>query len=386
MTGLLVYLTHGPINDTRTQRVLTTLIPFFQRTVAASKEGVFVCNRNETTLHPHITQKKPPRIPANPLSSYWAGALSPFIGRFERPIFLVRDIPLALSALRLARRFKAPVYVDMAENYPAALAAWGWHHPVHILTRNAGMARVYERLIIKRLAGIAVVAEENRDRLVGQYGYPNDRIVTVYNAPVLSSFEREGWEPKPPDPCHLVFMGHLGPHRGLRHVLEALAATKREGKNITFDVFGGPESEIEQMKHRASKLGVSSQVLFHGPYSPPQIPAILSKPGFGIVPHIPSEHTNTTLPNKVFDFFAAGMPVISSATRPVERLLHEVGAGITYQGGDSTSLCEVLLNLELSCGSFQLWQRNGRRAFLSSYNWEAQSRGLVQMVTSDGPA
>ena len=48
----------------------------------------------------------------------------------------------------------------------------------------------------------------------------------------------------------------------------------------------------------------------------------------GLVPHHADEAWNTTIPNKLFDYMAAGLPVISSDARPCARILRSTGAGL----------------------------------------------------------
>jgi glycosyltransferase involved in cell wall biosynthesis len=47
----------------------------------------------------------------------------------------------------------------------------------------------------------------------------------------------------------------------------------------------------------------------------------------GVIPHIECELTESTLPNKLYDYFAAGLPVIASSTGPLRRELQLANAG-----------------------------------------------------------
>jgi len=49
-----------------------------------------------------------------------------------------------------------------------------------------------------------------------------------------------------------------------------------------------------------------------------------------------------TLTNKLFDYLAAGLPVLNSSPGEAADLLNKEGIGITYPAGDAVALCQAL--------------------------------------------
>ena len=82
---------------------------------------------------------------------------------------------------------QAPVMLDMAENYPAALIAYENAFYKPFLLGNGFLPRLYEKAVVKKLDHIFVVAEEQIKRL-GKLGVPNEKITLIQNTPEPGSF------------------------------------------------------------------------------------------------------------------------------------------------------------------------------------------------------
>ena len=72
-----------------------------------------------------------------------------------------------------------------------------------------------------------------------------------------------------------------------------------------------------------------------------------------------------SLPNKVFEYMAGGLAVVSSLRGEVERLLAEHDCGVSYRAGDAESLAAQLAELaadpvrrrRLQANAHALWER-----------------------------
>jgi glycosyltransferase involved in cell wall biosynthesis len=103
----------------------------------------------------------------------------------------------------------------------------------------------------------------------------------------------------------------------------------------------------------------------------------------GVLPHHVNEQWNTSIPNKLFDYMAESLPVLSSNPKPFERITRATGAGEVFQGGDAGSLAEAIRRLATP-EVRERYGAAGRRAFLERYNWEYDTgvmlRGLARVV------
>jgi glycosyltransferase involved in cell wall biosynthesis len=99
----------------------------------------------------------------------------------------------------------------------------------------------------------------------------------------------------------------------------------------------------------------------------------------GVLPHHRNEQWNTSMPNKLFDYMAVGLPVVTSDAIPCVRITRESGAGEVFEAGNAASLADAIRRLgseeaRARCGAA------GRRAVLERYNWECEAPDLLRSV------
>lgn len=73
-----------------------------------------------------------------------------------------------------------------------------------------------------------------------------------------------------------------------------------------------------------------------------ELPFLLQRADIGLLPWCKADNA---MPNKIFEYLSAGMPILSSATGDPARLLERHGVGLTYQAGDDQGLESLVHNL-----------------------------------------
>ena len=58
-----------------------------------------------------------------------------------------------------------------------------------------------------------------------------------------------------------------------------------------------------------------------------------------------ARHAPQGLPNKLFEYLSAGLPVVSSLRGETERFLSDSACGVTYPAGDAPALAALLQRL-----------------------------------------
>jgi glycosyltransferase involved in cell wall biosynthesis len=99
----------------------------------------------------------------------------------------------------------------------------------------------------------------------------------------------------------------------------------------------------------------------------------------GLIPHRANEAWNTTIPNKLFDYMAAELPVITSDAVPFARIVQETGAGVVFKSRDPESLAAAIRTL-FDGGLRRAYGAAGLAAVQSRYNWEYDSRALLDAL------
>ena len=311
----------------------------------------------------------------------WLRHLTQVIRRHAVDLIMVRDLPLAPTALAASRR-RIPVILDMAENYPAMIRdIWtdGRQGPLDIMVRNPALVAAVERRVLGRADHVLTVVEESRQRVVA-LGVPGDRVSVVSNTPprdrAAVPHPRE-----PGEPLRIVYLGLMEKHRGLACTLDAAAALKREGVRFRLELVGDGR-DYEYVRGYSAALGLTEEhAIFHGRLPHQAAIDLVARAHVGLVPHEARESWNTTIPNKLFDYMAAGLAVVTSDAAPAARIVRETAAGLVFRSGDWQHLAEKIRR----CEDVIVWnafRRAGQEAIRTRYNWESDSRVLLDVVSA----
>ena len=119
----------------------------------------------------------------------------------------------------------------------------------------------------------------------------------------------------------VTFVGTLKPWHGVADLLAAAALAKRPWKlRIIGD---GPERAA--LEEQAAGLGI--EVDFRGAVAPADMPGQLAGSAIGVAPYpdLGGEQQQYFSPLKVYEYLAAGLPVVASAVGQLPQILGELG-------------------------------------------------------------
>lgn len=382
--------------DVRVEKVAHSL------TDAGHEVHLVARNRNRRPIHEDLPEAHVHRLRPWPLLGRRLDAMATFPAFFNprwisailrtarasrAQMLMVRDLPLAPTAIMVGRMLRIPVVLDMAENYPAMMRSlWevGVHRPTDVLVRNPTVVAAVERWVLERVDHTLVVVEESRDRLL-TLGVPADRITVVGNTPSLSRLRE--LTPRVHDnneQLELIYLGLLEAPRGIGTLIDALAVARNSGISARLTVLGDGR-ERQHFEERARGLGLDGDaVRFLGRVPYADAVRLLQTADVGVVPHAANESWNTTIPNKLFDYMAGGLAVLTSNAKPAARVVCESAAGVVFQDSDAASCATAIQRLSdpefrAQCGA------SGRRAVVERFHWEldaARLRAAINRVSS----
>lgn len=249
-------------------------------------------------------------------------------------------------------------------------------HELEAHTAGQGSVRtklsgLLERALIHRCDAVIVVGEAIADWYVTRYDI--ERPCVIHNVP---NAELQ----KAPDqhcslrarlgiPNHipiLLYQGVLGHGRGIEKLLEA--AKNQLSFNVVFLGFGPYQEIVEQ--HAAD----FDNIHFHPRVPPDQLLTLTADADFGLSLIEPvSLSYELCLPNKLFEYFTAGLPVIVSPIPEQRRIVQGYEAGLV---AESMSIEDLRTTLNLAASSDpRVWKAGGKRA-LADHAWPHQEDRL----------
>jgi len=310
------------------------------------------------------------------LSPVWLWEIYKTARQFKPDLIVIRDLPMALGAILVAKLLRIPTAFDMAECYPEMLRCiWKFEdfRIVNLVVRNPYLADVVEGITISNVDLIWVMVEESGLRLIRK-GVPESKIRVVSNTPPLDGQLSRDFIDVPK--LTFFYVGLLNPSRGLRTVVEAAHKLKKKCQNRFEVIIAGDGKDMSYLKALAHNLDVEDCVRFIGWVDHKSLGHLMSGTDVGIVPHYVCSHWDNTIPNKLFDYMRAGIPVLTSDAKPAERIVNESESGLVYVNDSADDLAkkmELMFDLSLR----ERLGKNGRNAVRQRYHWNFDSKVLL---------
>ena len=314
---------------------------------------------------------------------FFKRALEQTIREQDSEAIHVHDLPLLEVGLELGRQYQIPVVADLHENYPAAVENYDYANrfPGRLLISTERWRR-YEKRTVPQADRVLVVIEEARERFAGTI--PNEKIEVISNTVEVGEFEGFPIDQELVDrlasQMTFVYLGGFDRHRGLETLVEAFDQFRKE-QSDAYLVLVGTGATRAALESQCAQLGLSDRVSFEGWQDFRKFPSYVLGSSVCMIPHLRSEHTDTTIPHKLFHYMLLERPVISTDCRPLRRILESTGAGLCYPSGDARALSERFREMRDPKLRAKLGAA-GRVAVLDEFNWAQTARRLVAIYDS----
>jgi glycosyltransferase involved in cell wall biosynthesis len=174
-----------------------------------------------------------------------------------------------------------------------------------------------------------------------------------------------------------LYAGAHGLSNDLGVLLDAADRMRNETR-IVF-VFVGDGKEKPGLVLRASEMKLPN-VLFLPPVAKNGMAKVLAGCDCGIAILKPIPLYGTTFPNKVFDYMAAGRPVILAIDGVIRKVVEDATAGVVVPPGDSQALAEAVLDLSQDPAKARRMGRRGRLCVVRNFNREEFAREMEQAM------
>ncbi len=271
---------------------------------------------------------------AHPL--YWMSArrwrMRRALAAFAPDIVLANDwqtLPLALAE---RRRCGARVIYDTHEFATAEFAdRAGWR-----LAARAHVAAI-ERRGIRQVDAVMTVSQALADRLAELYPLAAPPLV-VRNRPsgMVTA-------PRPTDEAVTVlYLGLVAPGRCLEELI-ASAALWPESMRL---VIQGPDAAAHRGKLAAMAAAIApGRVDFADPVSPQRTVEAASRADVGVFFVPPAGQSAVMLPNKIFEYMAAGLAIVSVDLPEIRAVIAGAGNGLLVRSTAPAAIAEALASL-----------------------------------------
>ncbi|MBG7610092.1 MAG: glycosyltransferase family 4 protein [Anaerolineae bacterium] len=283
-----------------------------------------------------------------------------------------------LTAWVLSRIKRAPFLFEVRDLWPAfAIAVGVLTNPILISASNR-----LERFLYQRADSLIINSPGFREHIQSR-GVEN--IVLLPNGADIQMFnpENKGFEFRQfhglEDKFIALYAGAHGMSNDLDILLDA-ADLLRDRPEIAI-VLLGDGKEKANLQSRAAEMHLAN-ITFVDPIPKTKMPEVLASADACIAILKPIAMYKTVYPNKVFDYMAAGRPVVLAIDGVIRDVVESASGGIFVPPGDSKYLAKAIRTLADNPRNAQKLGQNGRRYVELHFDRREVAAQLTMLIES----
>ncbi len=281
----------------------------------------------------------------------------------DADVYHLHDPELLRIALKLKKRGKKVIY-DAHEDLPRDILSKSY---IPKLLRKIISKRVekFENSIASKIDGVITATPFIRDRFLKI----NKNTIDVNNYPIVKiDLVYTAYTEKTED--IICYIGTINTQRGVEELVKALALT-----NCKL-ILAGDFRQVG-FKENLQKLDGWKKVDYKGFLNREEVVNVYNQARLGIVTLHPILNFLDALPVKMFEYMAAGIPVIASNFTYWKTIVESGKCGICVDPKNPIEIANAITYLLENPEVAQQMGENGRQLVNEIYNWGIENKKLV---------
>jgi len=184
--------------------------------------------------------------------------------------------------------------------------------------------------------------------------------------------------PSTPKSFTVGFVGTLKAWHGLPILVEAFAQLHASRPNARLLIVGdGPERQ--RLEGDLSARNLTGSVHFTDAVAPDAVPGLLASMDVGVAPY-PKLSNFYFSPLKVYEYMAAGLPVVASRIGQLEKLIEHGVSGLLTTPGDAAELANALCQLHDAPAWRHRLGQAARTLVLRNHTWDKVTERILSLA------
>jgi hypothetical protein len=285
----------------------------------------------------------------------------------DAELYHFHDPELFPVALALKAKGKKVVF-DSHEDLPRQILSKPWI-PSLLRRPLSGLTERIEDFAAKRIDAVVTATPFIRERFAAL----GVRAEDINNYPMLEELDLGpvDWANKA---RQAIYVGGITAIRGAREMVQAIAQTDAK-LLLAGPIEGALQADLDQAAER-------SQVELAGFLGRPQVVEALRQSMVGLCVLYPTVNYLDSTPIKLFEYMAAGLPVIASDFPRWRELVGDSGAAIFVDPQDPQAIAEAIESLVNDPQKAQSMGEAGRQRVLSGFHWGVELEKLLALYES----
>lgn len=280
-------------------------------------------------------------------------------------VYHFHDPELLLFAKKLIKQGAKVIY-DAHEDLPRQVLDKPYI-PKLLRGLVSNIVEFIENIIIKRHVSAVVAATPYIQK---RFFSVAAKTTNVNNYPILSSFEKPAnWNERKSEVC---YVGGVFKTRGAIEMVKMLSFVETKLH------IAGNYSPL-MLREEMTQVKGWEKVVEHGFVDREAIKNILKSCKVGLVILHPTESYIHSLPIKMFEYMAAGIPVVASNFPLWQQIVNEYNCGVCVNPFDEKDIASAVNNLLNDDAKSKELGAKGRKAIEQVFNWEKEAEKLVEL-------
>ncbi len=270
-------------------------------------------------------------------------------------------IPIAI----LLKCLRKKVIYDVHEDYPRQILSKYYISP-YLRRIIATIVEIIENWASKKFDAVICVTPFIEKRFINL----DCKTFLVQNMPSLSEFVeiRSNINKKEKQVCYI---GAIDEIRGILNIIDAV-------QDLEVKLVLGGHFSNEKVKKLATKRQGWNNVEYLGFINREKVKEVLSKSLAGLVLFLPEKNHVNSQPNKLFEYMAAGIPVICSDFPIWKEIVEKNNCGICVNPLNTEEIKNAITYIIQNPIKAKEMGENGRKAVIEKYNWQNEEKKLLE--------
>jgi glycosyltransferase involved in cell wall biosynthesis len=286
-------------------------------------------------------------------------------------LLYVRNHPLALLAVLVARLARVPVIIEV--NGTEVDLAEAWPFTRHV----SGLLKVSTRFQMRCARSVIAVTEQLAEWVRREAG-GDAEVHVVPNGANTELFHPDSSSPI--DRSYVLFFGAFASWQGISTILRAASSPAwPDGIRVVLAGDGAARGTVEEAVDRCPDT-----VEYVGVVPYVDLPQLVAGAlaGLSVQEAVADRGLTGVFPLKVFETLASGRPVIASNLPGQSGLIREAECGLLIEPADSDALAAAVAHLADNPEEADEMGARGARIVRLAHSWDARAERTLDILTS----
>ncbi|MDJ0737020.1 MAG: glycosyltransferase family 4 protein [Nostocaceae cyanobacterium] len=208
--------------------------------------------------------------------------------------------------------------------------------------------------------------------------FPPAKTAVVRNFPLTAELQQtqNSYTPYCARQNKVIYAGGITEIRGIKEIVQGMEMlpTTLGAKLILLGEFAPAE-----LQNQVAQMPGWKSVEFLGWQSRNDVVQCLTQGKLGLVIFYPQRDHLQALPNKLFEYMAAGIPIVVSDFPLWRKLVEEIGCGLLVNPLKPQEIAQAIQYILEHPEAAEAMGKRGQKAVMSQYNWEIESDKLLKL-------